>query len=124
MKHLKKEGQFDYDYKNDVLFFKVKEREYSHSIELSNLVIDFDEENFVVGLQIFNASEIFKISKDFLRSLRNFKMECKVEGGAIQLDVSFSMMKRNKEVLYKPIIFERVGEDIPDSKVLCDAVLA
>ena len=32
-RHLEAEGEMDYDYVNDVLFFKIKNREYSFSIE-------------------------------------------------------------------------------------------
>ena len=32
-RHLTGEGEMDYDYLNDILFFKVKEREYDRSLE-------------------------------------------------------------------------------------------
>ena len=54
-RHLEAEGEMDYDYANDVLFFKIKDREYDFSIEFQNMVIDVDEEKFIVGIQIFEA---------------------------------------------------------------------
>lgn len=120
-RHLNKIGEFDYDSRNDILFFKVKDREYSHSVELSTLVIDFDEENFVVGLQIINASEIFQMSKDILRGVSGFRMQAKINDGVIQINLSFEMVKRNKITEYKPIIFERVGDEIPNSNMICVA---
>ncbi|MBU2652471.1 MAG: DUF2283 domain-containing protein [Bacteroidetes bacterium] len=121
-KSLNKVGQFDYDYANDILFFKVKDREYSHSVELSSLVIDFDEENFIVGLQIMNASEVFQLSKKILLGVSGFNMQAKIVDGAIQINLSFGMVERNKQMIeYKPIIFDRVGPEVPDSKISCIA---
>ena len=116
---LNKIGEFDYDFRNDILFFKVKDREYSHSVELSSLVIDFDEEDFIVGLQIINASRILNISKEILRGINSFNMQAKISDGVIQISVSFGMISRNKRVEYKPIIFERVDESFPDSEMIC-----
>ena len=116
---LNKVGEYDYDYKNDIFFFKVKNREYSHSIELQNLVIDFDEEAFVVGLQILNASDIFQLTKKELREVKNFKMQSKIKDGVIQINLTFNRNVRNKQIEYKPIIFERVGKETPDSELVC-----
>ena len=118
---LNKVGEFDYDIRNDIIFFKVKDREYSHSIELSTLVIDFDEEDFIVGLQIINASEIFQMPKNILRGISGFRMQAKINDGAIQINLSFNTVLRNRKTEYKPIIFERVNESIPNSNMLCVA---
>ena len=72
-KELKKEGESDYDYLNDILFFKAKEREYSRSVELDNIVVDVDEEDFIVGAQIFEASKFLGIAKDALKNLSKGK---------------------------------------------------
>ncbi len=119
MRYLNKSGEFDYDFRSDILFFKVKDREYSHSIELSSLVIDFDEEDFIVGLQIINASNIFKIPREQLRGVNGFQMQTEIEDGVIQINVSFNIVLRNKKTEYKPIIFERIDENIPNSKMIC-----
>lgn len=116
---LNKPGEFDYDFKNDILLFKVKEREYSHSIELNRLVIDIDKENFVVAIQIIGASEMFNLSKEELRMIKDFRMKCNVENGVIEINVGFNILFRNKLIEKNPMIFERVKEDIPNSRILC-----
>ena len=116
---LNKAGEYDYDFKNDIFFFKVKDREYSHSIELHNLVIDFDEEAFIVGLQIFGASEVFQLQKKDLRKAKSFKMQSKISDGLIRINLSFGMEIRNKQVEYNPIIFERIGKETPNSELVC-----
>ena len=119
MKQLNKPGEYDYDLKNDIFFFKVKNREYSHSIELGDLVIDFDEESFIVGLQIFNAKEFFNISKENLRNIKAFEMKSIINEGTIKINLTFGLLIRNKPVEYKPIIVERINENIPNSELLC-----
>lgn len=120
-KFLNKVGEFDYDFRNDIIFFKVKNREYSHSIELSSLIIDFDKEDFIVGLQIINASEIFQISKHILRDVNGFNMQARINEGVIQINLSFNMISRSKKIECKPIIFERIDENFPNSKMVCVA---
>ena len=119
-KVLNKIGEFDYDFKNDILLFKVKEREYSHSVELHNLIIDFDEENFIVAIQIIGASGVFQLSKEQLKGIKNFMMKCKINDGLIQINLEFNMTVRNKPVQYKPIIFQEIGKNIPNSMVTCE----
>jgi uncharacterized protein YuzE len=116
---LNKVGECDYDFKNDIFFFKVKNREYSYSIELQNLVIDFDEEDFIVGLQIIGASQIFNLSKEKLNQVKNFRFNANIDKGAIRINLVFSAMIRNKITEYNPIIFERINEDIPNSEMIC-----
>ncbi|HLD55112.1 MAG TPA: DUF2283 domain-containing protein [Candidatus Nanoarchaeia archaeon] len=119
MKQLNKPGEFDYDFKNDIFFFKVKNREYSHSIELGDLVIDFDEENFIVGLQIFNAKDFFNITKNHLKNLNGFRMNSIVKEGIIKIELTFGLLIRNKSIEYKPIIYERIDERLPNSELSC-----
>lgn len=118
---LNKVGEYDYDYKYDIFMFKVKNREYSHSIELQSLVIDFDKEDFIVGLQIFDASKVFNLSKNKLKQVQNFKMQSKINNGTIQINLMFNMKIRNKQVQYQPIIFEKIAEDTPNSEIICTA---
>jgi len=113
-------GEFDYDYINDVLFFKVKNREYSNSIELSNYVIDIDSKGFVVGMQIFDASNLFQSNREALKNVKNWKLEASIKNKIIQVKVLFNMILRNKIIEKNPIIVERTIEDLPDS-IVCVA---
>ncbi|HJX50105.1 MAG TPA: DUF2283 domain-containing protein [Candidatus Nanoarchaeia archaeon] len=112
-------GQFDYDYVNDILFFKVKERNYSYSMELENLVIDFDEENYVVGIQFFNASTIFGISKNYLKDLKHFQFTATIKNNILRFVLDFKIISRNRVIQHRPIIFQPVGNNIPNSQLTC-----
>ena len=65
-KQLHEKGIVDYDYKNDILFFKVKDRYYERSIDFGDFILDLDKEGYIVGIQLFDASKIFSIDKDAL----------------------------------------------------------
>ncbi len=118
-KIMKAEGAFDYDFVNDILFFKVKDREYSHSVELSDYVIDFDTEGFIVGLQIFEASMKFNISKSCLREVKKWRLEATVRDNILEVNLLFNSVLRNMIIEKNPILIQRVEDDVPDSKILC-----
>jgi len=119
VRKLEESGIIDYDYVNDILFFKVKDREYSHSIELLGYVIDLDTEGFVVGLQIFDASTYFKISKASLRQVNNWKLEASLTEGVLQVRLTFNMVVRNRIIEKSPILVQRIEESLPNSSMIC-----
>lgn len=118
-KTLEKSGSFDYDYLNDILFFKVNEREYSHSIELLDYVIDIDTEEFIVGLQIFNASSYFNMTKDSLRDVKNWSLKASIKNNVLEVKLVFNSVLRNKIIEKSPILVQRIEEDVPNSQVIC-----
>ena len=59
-------GEAKYDYSNDILLLKIKDRDYKKSIELDNLVVDFDSEDFIYGMRIFDASKVLELPKESL----------------------------------------------------------
>lgn len=120
-RHLEKEGECDYDYLNDVLFFKVKDRDYAKSIELDNVVVDVDEEDFVVGAQIFNSSELFGLPKETLRNVRNWRFEASVDQNRLEIKLVFQTFFRNKIVEPRPVIIESLKHPLPDSRIVCTA---
>ena len=105
-RHLEAEGEMDYDYVNDILFFKVKDREYDFSIEFQNMVIDIDEEKFIVGIQIFEASKFLRMSKLNLREIPNWKFNAKLENNTIEIRLDYQLKIRNKIFEKNPIIIQ------------------
>lgn len=129
MKELKAKGEFDYDYSHDTLFFKVRNREYERSIELDNLVLDIDEEGFIVGLQIFDASKYFYIEKKYLRITKMWKMWTsvkKISESECKLDIRlvFRVVVRNRIVQPTPIITQNIKDHLENSRMVCVPVKA
>ncbi len=120
-RNLNVKGEVDYDYKNDILFFKAKDREYSKSIELNNLVVDVDSEGFIVGLQIFEASNYFNLSKDALMKVPKWQLNILINNKLIEIRLVFQVVARNKIIEKNPIITQQVEEELPNSELVCVA---
>ena len=105
-RHLEAEGEMDYDYVNDILFFKIKNREYDFSIEFQNMVIDVDEEKFIVGIQIFEASKFLRMSKVNLREIPKWRFSSKLENNTIEIRLDYQLKIRNKVFEKNPIIIQ------------------
>lgn len=126
-KHLKGKGVVDYDYKNDILFFKTQEREYIKSIELDHIIVDIDKEDFLVGIQIFEASKFLNIKKKDLLSIPNWEFNANVYreeiGAKIEIRLNFQIKVRNKLTKINPIILQNTQENLPNSNLECVAVV-
>lgn len=121
-KILKEKGEMDYDYKQDILFFKTKDREYVKSIELNNIVIDIDSENFITGIQIFEASQFLGLDKKDLMKIPNWSFTADVGEGKIEIRLVFQIQVRNKIIEKNPIIIQTLKEQLPSSELTCTAV--
>lgn len=118
---LKGKGELDYDYINDILFFKIKSRDYDHSVEIDNLVIDIDSENFIVGVQIFDASKFLGIKKYYLRAIPRCDLHASIRADRLEIRLTFKVNIRNKIVQVNPIILEALKNHLPDSETACVA---
>ncbi|MBI4146144.1 DUF2283 domain-containing protein [Candidatus Woesearchaeota archaeon] len=116
----KGKGVFDYDYKQDTLFFKIKDREYAKSIDFDEIVIDIDKEDYITGIQIFNASKIFKLDKKELRNIKYFEFDTRVEHNTISIRLLFNYIRRNKvHVERGQNLTFPAASPLTDSKTLC-----
>ena len=121
---LKGRGECDYDFVHDILFFKVKNRQYEKSIEIGNMVVDIDSESFIVGLQIFEASKYFMIPKNYIRVVMNWRLETSSEQisetkSRLEIRLMFQVKIRNRIVQPRPIITENVNDQLEDSVMVC-----
>jgi hypothetical protein len=91
-------GDFVYDINNDILMFKIKERDYEKSIEFKKFIADIDSKGFVSGIRIIDASKIFGINKYTLSNIISWEFKTVVENGTITIRLSFVGKVRNKEV--------------------------
>ena len=117
----KGQGQYDYDYTNDILLFKVKKRDYLKSIDFGNFIVDFDKEMYITGMRIFDASKIFRLSKYTLSKLNGFEFNAKFEDNEITVQLRFEVVQRNKPVIKQGQDFSRevLNSNINESEVLC-----
>lgn len=119
MKHLEAKGEMDYDYTNDILFFKVKNRDYNHSIELEDIVLDVDQEGYITGLQIFGASKMFNVDKEALKNIKRWEFKVRVEEKVIFVQLMFKILRRNKVVECGQNLIRETSSLLTNSEVLC-----
>jgi uncharacterized protein YuzE len=73
-----KNFKFNYDSENDDLFIYLEDKKSAGSIELGNIILDFDENYNLVAMQVTNVSEFFSkiLSKIInLSKIQEIKME-------------------------------------------------
>ena len=112
-KKLQGKGEMDYDYVNDILFFKVSNREYDYSLEFQNMVIDIDEEQFIVGIQIFNASGFLHMGKTNLRQISGWKFQAQLTDKELRINLYYQVVTRNKTInnnIYSIIVQNTSGD--------------
>jgi len=122
MEHLdaRGKGEVDYDYKEDTLFFKIKNRKYKKSLDYGNFVLDIDKEGFITGIQLFDASKLFKIDKNALLKVKRWEFNTKVENKIITVQLTFETVKRNKVIVEKGHNLEReTTARLQDSETMC-----
>lgn len=116
-------GEFLYDFTNDILMFKVKERDYKISAEFQNFVADIDTEGFVTGIRVFDASRVFGIDKYTLKHIVKWGFKTSVESGMITVRLTFVGQVRNKEVpvenFTQQLTTSLNGHKLTDSSVEC-----
>ncbi len=124
-KHLnaKGKGEFVYDFRNDILLFKIKDRDYLKSIDFDNFTLDIDTEGFITGIRVFDATQIFGLSKVALKNIKKFEFNTHVEQKVITLQLKFTSIVRNKPVIMgsENFVREAMRSNIEDSELVCTA---
>lgn len=69
-----KEFKIDYDEENDSLFVYIKGSKSKGAVEVGNLVLDFDDNNNLIAIEIFNASEVLSFVLSKIVKLNKLKM--------------------------------------------------
>jgi hypothetical protein len=82
-----------YDPKYDILTFKLKDRDYKMSVELQDFVIDFDTDNSISGIRIFDASKVTGIRD--MGDVRIDNFHASVQDKVVTVKLSFSLNKRH-----------------------------
>ena len=117
-RHLEGKGEMDYDYANDILFFKIKDREYNRSLEFENMVIDIDNEDYIVGIQIFNASQFLGMEKAYLGKIPKWQFKSKVRDNIIEVRLFYQIVIRNKIIEGTPIIIQENKSNLPSPQMV------
>ncbi len=113
-------GEWSYDGNHDILFLKIREREYAKSIDFENLIIDIDTTGFATGIQLFDASQLLKINKGALRKIKDWEFRIKIENKLITVQLMFNITKRNNDLIQRGENFVRTSlSNLKNGEVVC-----
>ena len=93
-------GKYTYDNENDIVMFKIKNKEYSHSNEYEEIIVDLDKNRLVSGIRIFDASEILTIKKEYLEECKEIRFNIKIKNDIIELDVKIRTIDKNNQIVH------------------------
>ncbi|MCK4589557.1 MAG: DUF2283 domain-containing protein [Nanoarchaeota archaeon] len=106
---------FSYDKENDDLFLFNPKSKSKGSVELGDLILDYNSKKEFVGMQIINASKLIKdlidqdesSVKNVLDKLKECKVEVKVKNNLLIIKVRlFSDLKEISPIISVPSIIE------------------
>jgi uncharacterized protein YuzE len=93
-----KATNIDYDIENDSLYTYAEGQEYADSLDLNDMIIDFNSEGSIMGIEVLDASKKFKISKFDLKNIVGFKSKIFVSKDTVKIEIKISILKRNRTV--------------------------
>lgn len=89
-------NKIDYDYDNDVIFFYNEDKSYDFSIDAEGIILDLSEDNYVMDIEISNASKRFGVSKSDLRAVKHFEADINIDKDNIEISMKLEIQKRNR----------------------------
>ena len=103
--------KFSYDKLSDDLFLYSPKSKSKGSIEIGDIILDFNKENKLVGVQMINASKLLNdmVDKDpkairaVLENLHDCKMDVKKQGNTLMIKI-FLLSKTDKLTPVIPVV--------------------
>jgi len=89
-------NKYDYDFQNDTIFFYGENDKYKFSVDLDGIILDVNEDNYIMGIEILDASKKFNFSKSDLRAISEFSATIKTNEKNIEINMKLEIIKRNK----------------------------
>lgn len=97
MVYKSKGNKCDYDFQNDSIFFYGEiNNNYNFSIDLDGIIVDFDDKNYITGIEILDASKRFSSSKKELLKINDFEATLDVNEKNVEVKMKIEIIKRNR----------------------------
>lgn len=97
MNEKKTPAKANYDFETDTFSAISLKRDYNSSFQKEDMVFDLDMKGQIVGLEILNASDNFKIPKAFLKNIKDIKIEIEVSDKLMKIKILVKTLIRNSE---------------------------
>lgn len=95
-----KKGKHFYDKEEDILYIKVDDVFYDHSIEFDELIVDFNKKGKLSGVQLFDASEIFRLDKDAIEKIKECELITKIENNIVSVNIHLTAFNGKGEITH------------------------
>ena len=79
----------DYDSNNDIFFISDGEK-VKASLDIGDFVLDVNNNNFISGIEIMNASENLGINKEVLKNIKSMKMSVTYKTNNVYVNHKYS----------------------------------
>ena len=114
--------KFDYDPENDNLFLYNPKTKTNSSIEIDDIVIDFNSKKQLSAIEITNATQILSnlikekimINKTMLKDIRDCKIEIVKQNNHLVIRLFITL--RSKQI-FTPLIIPTISEPSPSIAV-------
>lgn len=88
-------GTYRYHYEDDIVHMRPDKREYASSQQMGNFIFDLNEKGEPVGVEVLNASKIFKVPREALRHLVKLKIQITATKERIEIEIHIEAKIRN-----------------------------
>jgi uncharacterized protein YuzE len=82
----------NYNLVDDDLFLYHNNIKYESSVDLGNVILDLDAEGSPIGLEILDASKLFKVPKSSLQNIQTVKAEISISSEIIEIKIMISVL--------------------------------
>lgn len=114
-----KKFKFDYDFENDSLFIYDSKSKSKASVEVNDLIIDYDSKKQISSIELFNASKFFndlsiqgtKISRTLLSKMSECKLDFIPRGNFFLIKILFKV--GDDREFYTPVVVPSINESSP-----------
>lgn len=107
----------DYDSDNDI-FFISKGEKIKASLDIGDFILDVNNNNFISGIEIMDASENLGISKEVLKNIKNIKMSITYKTNHVYVLLIMTFKKNGKEVNVPIPLTLGLGHKTPKKEML------
>ena len=107
---------FDYDHENDDLFIYSKLAKSHSSVEIDDMILDFDSKGNFAGLEMINAMKFFKyldagVDKAFLKGLKKCNIDVIKKGNFLMLKLL--LVSKKKGEVTAPLLIPTIKKPSP-----------
>ncbi len=115
---MRQKFKYDYDEKNDSLFLYNPKTKSKASIELDDLIVDFNSRKEISALELLNASQYIKdlgvdveVTRDLLKEIEDVEVEVLTKNNFFV--IKFTILFKSQERISTPILVPTISEPSP-----------